>query len=349
MRPMNIAIYHATLPRRAGRKGGVEAAVHRLANSLATMPEVEITVYSSGIAPEDALYRHVSILNWSNKRQITRLLLSPFLLNFLSFGRPDLVHLNGDDWFLMRRPWATVRTMYGSALQEARTASTRKRRLMQRLVFELEKISIRLATRTIAIGKETQAIYRTDGIVGMSVDRSIYSPRPKTKTPSIFFVGGWGERKRGRFMYQSFLSDILPCVPDARLYMVTDHELPHPSVTFLHDLDDAALASWMAQCWVFAYPSLYEGFGIAYIEAMACGTAIVTTPNPGADDVLNTGQFGNIVEDGQFGERIVSLLMNDSERERMVAQGLERAASYDEHVIAEQNIEIYSQAIKDRS
>lgn len=344
MKPMKVAIYHATLPRSAGRKGGVEAAVHRLANSLAGRNDIDLTVYSSGEAPDDAHYAHVSILNWSNKRQLTRLLLSPFLLNFQRFGNADVVHLNGDDWFLLRRPFATVRTMYGSALHEARTASTLKRRIMQSLVFRLEKLAIRLANRTVAIGRETHDLYNTDIIIGMSVDRDIYLPAVKTDHPSVFFVGGWSERKRGQFMYDTFVKTVLPQIPDAHLYMVTDVHRSHPSVTFLQKLSDADLAHHLARSWVFAYPSLYEGFGIAYIEAMACGTPIVTTPNAGAADVLDEGRYGSIVEDGRFGDEIVALLHDSTRRAAMIEQGYARAECYDEGRIAEQNVSVYRQA-----
>lgn len=344
MKPLKVAIYHATLPRAAGRKGGVEAAVHRLANSLAGRDDIDLTVYSSGEAPEDARYAHVSILNWSNRRQLTRLLLSPLLLNFQRFGNADVVHLNGDDWFLFRRPFATIRTMYGSALHEARTASTLKRRLMQRLVFRLEKLAIRLAGRTVAIGRETHDLYGTDTTIGMSVDRDTYRPAAKIDHPSVFFVGGWSERKRGQLMYDTFIKTVLPQVPDAHLYMVTDVERPHPSVTFLKKLSDTELAHHLARAWVFAYPSLYEGFGIAYIEAMACGTPIVTTPNAGAADVLDDGRYGSIVDDASFGDEIVALLGDPARRTAMIERGRKRVESYDERTIAEQNIRVYRQA-----
>lgn len=344
MNPLKVAMYHATLPRSAGRKGGVEAAVHRLANSIADRADIDLTVYSSGEPPEDARYAHIRILDRTNRRHLTRLLLSPFLLNFQKFGGADVVHLNGDDWFLFRRPFATVRTMYGSARHEARTASTLKRRLMQSLVFVLEKLAIRLATRTVAIGRETEEIYTTDTVIGMSVDRTLYLPAPKTDHPSVFFVGGWSERKRGSFMYDVFLKTVLPQVPDARLYMVTDVEHPHPAVTFLTKLSDADLAHHLARSWVFAYPSLYEGFGIAYIEAMACGTPIVTTPNAGAADVLDDGRYGSIVADADFGDRIVALLQDPEQRMAMIRRGADRVDLYDERAIAEQNIQIYREA-----
>ncbi|MFV3517254.1 glycosyltransferase family 4 protein, partial [Mycobacterium tuberculosis] len=107
---------------------------------------------------------------------------------------------------------------------------------------------------------------------------------------------------------------------------------------------DADLAYHLAKAWVFAYPSLYEGFGIAYIEAMACGTPIVTTPNAGATDVLDDGRYGSIVNDDRFGDEIVALLRDPERRAAMIEQGRIRAECYDERAIAEQNIAVYRQA-----
>ena len=78
--------------------------------------------------------------------------------------------------------------------------------------------------------------------------------------------------------------------------------IPHPSVTLHVHPDDATLAALLAEAWVFCYPSIYEGFGIPYIEAMAAGTAIVTSPNAGAGEVLKNGRYGIICDDDHFAD-----------------------------------------------
>ena len=346
-RRLSVGFYHATLPRPAGRKGGVEAAVHRLANALARRDQIDITVYSSGEPPPDALYHHERVLERSNARRLTQLLLSPALLNRLGLGaRHDVLHLHGDDWFFVRRRAASVRTMYGSAWHEARTARRWARRTMMALVFVLEKLSVRLATVNVSIGRQTAAIYDADYVVGMTVDLALFQPGEKAPDPTIFFVGGWSERKRGAFLFHTFVDQVLPAMPTARLVMVTDDCPDHPSVTALRGVSDAALARQMAAAWVFGYPSLYEGFGIAYIEAMACGTAIVATPNAGADEVLDGGRYGEVVPDAAFGAALIAMLRDGERRRALEHAGLARAAEFDIDRIAAQNERIYAEAIR---
>jgi len=342
---LKVAFYHATLPRTAGRKGGVEAAVHRLANALVERGNVDLVVYSSGEPPADARYEHRRVLDRSNASQLTRLFVSPFLLNRLPFDDADVVHLHGDDWFFVARGRASVRTMYGSARHEARTATNLKRKLSQAAVYLLEKLAVRLATVNVSIGRETREIYGADHVIGMSVDQAIYRPAAKSDAPTVFFVGGWGERKRGEFMYRTFVEEVLPKVPDARLLMVTDHCPDHPQVTWLRDQSDADLALAMARSWVFGYPSVYEGFGIAYIEAMACGTAIVTTENAGARDVLEDGRYGDIVDDAGFGPALVRMLRDPVRREALQRDGLAHVDKYAIDTIAAANEGVYREAI----
>lgn len=46
---------------------------------------------------------------------------------------------------------------------------------------------------------------------------------------------------------------------------------------------------------VFCMPSLAEGFGLVYLEALACGTPVIGTPNTGAPDLLSDADAGFIV------------------------------------------------------
>jgi phosphatidylinositol alpha-mannosyltransferase len=99
-------------------------------------------------------------------------------------------------------------------------------------------------------------------------------------------------------------------------------------VTIFGQVTTERLADLYRRAWVFCLPSSYEGFGVPYIEAMASGTAVVATPNPGALEVLDGGIFGKIVEPDQIGAAILELLNDARSRDSMAATGLVRAQEY---------------------
>lgn len=346
---MKIALFHTTLPEPGRKPGGVEIAVHRLANELAKDPRDEVTVLSLTPAPDDAQYRHQRLFPDTaglRDNQVLRLFVLPFMLNFVDLKGYDVVHLHGDDWFLFSRGAATVRTMHGSALFEAKSATSIKRRAAQYLVFPLEHLATRLATRPLAVGPETARIYGIGDLANNGVNLDLFSAGEKSPHPQILYVGTWEGRKRGGFMFEQFIKNVLPRCPDAELVMVCDRAPDHPNVTCYRFPDDETLAGLYSTAWVFAYPSVYEGFGIPYIEAMASGTAVLCSPNDGARYVLDDGAFGMIVEDGAFADQLVRVLTDDALRKDMIEKGLARAQAFSWQAVARQHRDMYEKAIK---
>jgi glycosyltransferase involved in cell wall biosynthesis len=302
-----------------------------------------MTVISCDEKPADARYRHRRIFPWlARSSKFGRLFVLPFLLNTVDFRSYDVVHLHGDDWFWFMRPCPTVRTLHGSALWEARMAKRLRRRISQYMVYPLEHLSRRLATRTAALGRQTQAIYGTDLVIGCPVDMKLFQPKPKSSVPTVTFIGLWEGRKRGSMMFDSFVRDVLAEYPDAVLHMVSDRcDNSHPNVVWHRYLEDAVLADLLARSWVFAYPSSYEGFGIPYIEAMASGTAIVTTRNAGAEEVMKDGECGWICSDDDFSTTLNAALSSPDRRATFERVGLERAHDFTTEAIRNQYIALY--------
>lgn len=343
---LKVAIFHSSLPSCLRKIGGVEAAVHRLAETLSQDQEIDVTVFSCDEAPKYASYRHKRIFASAMHSKLARLIALPIFLNFVNFDGFDLVHTHGDDWFWFWRRVPTVRTMHGSALREAQTATTRKRRILQYLIYPLEHISVALASRTVAVGEDTKRIYRCDEIIGNGVNLSRFKPREKAPYPLLIFIGTWNGRKRGCFTFDIFKELVLPRFPGAMLHMVSDWAEPHPHVIWHKHLDDEALANLLAQAWVFCYPSVYEGFGIPYIEAMASGTPIVTTRNAGAYEVLSDGKFGLICADEDFGKQVVEILVDEKLRRPLAQLGIERAKSFSAEAVAARYQQIYRKLVE---
>lgn len=345
----HVLMLHTTLPSRDRKPGGVEVAVHRLANALVDL-RVPVTVASLTRAPDDARYTHRHLFPhfpWLHESRFGRLLVLPVLLNAIRLEDADVVHYHGDDWFVFRRPRATIRTLHGSALREAQRATRWQRRLIQYAVYPLERLASRLATMAVGVGGDAASIHGIDPVIGNGVDPTLFTPGEKSDTPIVLYVGTWDGRKRGRWMYELFTQQIAPRHPTAMLRFVADEPPPpHPRVIFERFPDDATLARAYREAWVFAMPSTYEGFGIPYLEAISSGTVVLATPNTGARELLGDGQFGVLVNDDEFADTLLSLLADEHRRREMAHAGLARSRDFSWSSIAQAYVSVYRHAIR---
>jgi glycosyltransferase involved in cell wall biosynthesis len=89
------------------------------------------------------------------------------------------------------------------------------------------------------------------------------------------------------------------------------------------------LAHWYAAATVFVYPSLYEGFGLPALEAMACGTPVIVSNASSLPEVV--GEAGMQVDPtnvDQLAEAIAEVLQSKAKRDLMAEAGLAQAASF---------------------
>ena len=102
-------------------------------------------------------------------------------------------------------------------------------------------------------------------------------------------------------------------------------ELP-AHVKLLGPVDDGELAALYRGARCLAYPSLYEGFGIPIVEAMACGTPVVTSRGGATEEVAG----GAAVLVDPFDPASIAAGIAEAERRRdeLVSLGLERATAF---------------------
>jgi glycosyltransferase involved in cell wall biosynthesis len=98
-------------------------------------------------------------------------------------------------------------------------------------------------------------------------------------------------------------------------------------VHFVSGLSYSELAACYAHSEIFALPSKGEGFGLVYLEAMACGKPVIGGAHGGAPEVIEDGKTGYLVPHGdavQLATAIETLLANPEVAQEMGRRGKQR-------------------------
>jgi glycosyltransferase involved in cell wall biosynthesis len=113
-------------------------------------------------------------------------------------------------------------------------------------------------------------------------------------------------------------------------------------VTWLGEVSDAELARLYRGARCVAYVSLYEGFGLPVLEAMACGAPVVAARTAALEEVA---EGAAVLVDPLDPAAIAAGLVEAIERrDELRAQGLERAKAFDWREVARATVEVYREA-----
>ncbi|HSJ21762.1 MAG TPA: glycosyltransferase family 4 protein [Nocardioidaceae bacterium] len=140
--------------------------------------------------------------------------------------------------------------------------------------------------------------------------------------------------------------------PGGRTEQLIDQLSIKDSVRFVSGLSDTELAEVVGSAEIACVPSLYEGFSLPTVEAMACGTPLVVSRAGAIPEVVGEdGVCADLVTPGDVGELAAALesLLDDPERRhRMGAAGRQRALErYSWRAVAEATAAAYQRAIDD--
>jgi glycosyltransferase involved in cell wall biosynthesis len=120
-------------------------------------------------------------------------------------------------------------------------------------------------------------------------------------------------------------------------------EVSGNGVRWLGEVGDAELARLYRGARCVAYPSLYEGFGIPVLEAMACGAPVVTSRGTAMEEVADGAAI--LVDAHDPAEIAAGIERAVAERDRLVPRGLERARAFRWDAIAAATVGVYREAI----
>ena len=255
---------------------------------------------------------------------------------------------------------------------EVAAAPTRLKRLSLRRWYGFARMQARVARRlprivTVSRNSATD-IVREFGVAGsvvtvvpVGVDTEVFRPPAAPRVPGrVVSVASSDSPMKGATVLLEAVGK-LATERDVELVMVGRPKEDGPvmrlidelsigdRVRFVSGLTDQALAALLGSAEVAVVPSLYEGFSIPAVEAMACGTALVASRAGALPEVV--GDCGVLVKAGDAGElahALGDLLDDPATRDRLGRAGRERVcATYSWTHVAAATADVYAETIRD--
>lgn len=351
---MKISIF---IPSMEG--GGAERVVLNIANALSQHENSSVSLILSqakGIYL-DKISSNVRIIDLQSKRTMNSLY---GLVKHLKQHNPDVLisainHANiiaVIAKLFVKKDIKLILTQHTMLSHSVRSTN----KLLTVTLFNLVKLTYPLASKIITVSKsiendvinnvnvredQIQTIYNPimeDRILEQSLEKVHHDWFKSGSPPVILSVGRLNEVKDYPTLFKAF--KILREKMDVRLLVLGEGALRENLTNLSHDLElknDIQILGfvenpykYMSRARVLAMSSLYEGFGNVLVEALACGTDIVSTNCPGGvSEILDNGRYGVLVPVGDV-ESLAKALFEVLNKNQIISKSdkLKRALDF---------------------
>ena len=160
---------------------------------------------------------------------------------------------------------------------------------------------------------------------GFGIRKVPQSPVPSPQSPiKLVIAGHWDER-----------------YPEAK--KLSEESGLKDKVLFIGQVEDADLPALYSGAELFVFPSLYEGFGLPVIEAMACGVPVLCSGVSSLPEVA--GDAALLVEPrdvNTLAAKMGQVLMDEGLRQEMHRKGLAQAKKFSWEQTARETVNVYT-------
>jgi len=119
------------------------------------------------------------------------------------------------------------------------------------------------------------------------------------------------------------------------------------NIRFIGYVNDAELKSLYQEAEVFVYPSLYEGFGLPPLEAMACGTPVIVSNTSSLPEVCgDAAYYVDPLNIESIADGMRAVLDNEELKSSMRVKGLERASKFRWGNCAKETLEVLKEVFE---
>ena len=179
----------------------------------------------------------------------------------------------------------------------------------------------------------------------------------------LLYLGGYDQRKNVRVIIAAFarlpefyragyrlalagvnLGHDSEFFPDPRR-LARDANLPDDALCYVGWADEAAKPALYAGASAFLFPSLYEGFGLPPLEAMACGTPVVCANASSLPEVVGDAAIALPPDDADAWADAIRVVLTEVERRvEMRERGIAQARKFSWTRCAEETLAVYASA-----
>ncbi len=181
----------------------------------------------------------------------------------------------------------------------------------------------------------------------------------KIKQPYILFVGTLEPRKNvstlikafDKFKDQTGLNHLLILIgkegwKSDSIFDSIDQSPYKKEIIWLGYVPKEELPIFYSMAEVFVYPSIYEGFGLPILEAMACGTPVITSQESSIPEVGGSSvSYINPNSIEQLTSQIIVLCSDSQKRKKYIQMGIKQAANFSWEKTAKETINLFETMI----
>jgi UDP-glucose:(heptosyl)LPS alpha-1,3-glucosyltransferase len=361
------------------RNGGHARYVAELASRFAA--EHEVHVFSNTFeadAGDGVRHHHVRAIR--SNALATILSFAPVASRALRRAGPfDIVHAQGFcGWTQDVMTVHMTQAGWFAAMEQRGVAQSVRKRIFRAIVSRIESRAYRAdAARTfIAISERTRSdLARHYGlrtgvqVLHHGIDTAVFNPAQRTAHRDTIrrehaiaadacvalYVGDW--QKAGRS-----LLDALAQSAGVSLLVVTksDPTAVHADIVACGQSDRVtvvtatrAIEAYYAAADLFAFPSVYDTFGMVVAEAMASALPVVVSAAAGASEWIEDGRNGIVIpsaaDSRAFARAMTTLAADAALRERLGAAARRTALEHPWDRVAVQTMEIYRRVLRERA
>lgn len=347
--------------------GGVEVHLDRLSHNLSQLPDIDLHLVTLGNENKCIKKNNLTIHIIKQKKPFSFFILPTIytLKRIISKLDPDIIHVHetcppySSAAYLFVKKYPVVLTIHNLLSQESEFHSF----ITNLLTVRHEKLMLSKIQNFIVCSPQIKDIvcritrskvYMIPNGIDVNFKREKILNEKQNNV--ILYVGRLLRRK-GVDLLINAIPIIIKKIPDIKLIIVgsgpEEENLKNLAkkrglekiIQFEGFVSEEKKFAFLDIADIFVLPSLSEPFGIAILEAMACGKPVIGSNVGGIPFIIENEKTGFLFESQnvcELAEKIIILLNEKELRDRMGKAGHEKAMEFSWNNIAKETVEVYN-------